>query len=113
MDFFMVLVGGLIAYVGLILAVFVFQRAKWRRNKGLGKKRWGFYPSTTALGNAFQTLQLFAQPEVRYVLQEKETDDVEKDDEDDPEHPERYLNRQLRRIRNGEEVGVLKIRKGR
>jgi hypothetical protein len=113
MDFFVKLVGGLTAYVGLILTIFWLQRARWRKHNRTGKKRRGFYPSTMMLGNAFQTLQLFAQPEVRYVLREKEAGDTDEAGDGDLDDEEIYFKRQLRRIRNGEEIGVLQVRNRR
>ncbi|HUZ05556.1 MAG TPA: hypothetical protein VMU62_09360 [Acidobacteriaceae bacterium] len=101
---------GLVIYVGLILLVLWVQRARWRRNKRLGKKYWGFYPSSASLGNAFQALQIMAQPEVQYVLEEKLTDKAEDDDDGGPEDPTEHLNRQLKKIRRGKKIDRLKVR---
>lgn len=69
----------------------------------------GFYPSTTELGNALHQLQRIAQPQVRYVLEEKLDEHEDEDDEAGPDDPAAHLKRQLRRIRNGEEVERLTI----
>ena len=54
--------------------------------------------------------QVFYRPSVEYVLEEKQEQDVEEDDQSDPETPEKYLDRQLRRIRRGEPVDQLTLR---
>jgi hypothetical protein len=46
---------------------------------------------------------------VRYVLQEKLSEDEELDDEGDADDPYARLERQLRRIRRGEPVGDLEV----
>jgi hypothetical protein len=51
-----------------------------------------------------------AEPEVRYVLEEKQQQDAEDDDEGDTDDPAKELQRRLRRIRNGEEIDRLRIR---
>ena len=82
--------------------VFVVLRLVWRL-----RGRVGFYPSGAALGNALQRLQVMAQPEVRYVIREKESEDVDEEDSGDPDPPRdpiAHLHRQARRIRRGEEV---------
>ena len=104
------ILSGLVIYVALILLVFWVQRARWRRNRRLGKKRWGFYPGTASLGNAFQTLQIMAQPEVKHILEEKLADEAEEDDEGGPEDPTEYLNHQLKRLRRGKRMDMLRVK---
>lgn len=69
----------------------------------------GFYPGTTELGNALHQLQRIAQPQVRYVLEEKLDEREDEDDEGGPDDPAAHLERQLRKIRNGEEVDRLRV----
>ncbi len=95
-----------------ILVHFLVRRALWRRRARRGK-RLGFYPSTVALGMAFQFMQVFTRPSVAYVLEEKQKQDAEEDDNGDPESPQarlRHFHRQLRRIRRGEPVDRLVLR---
>ena len=61
MDFDLLVMRGLYELTALFLCLFFYQRFRYRRNKRRGKSRWGFYPSTAALGNALQELQTMAQ----------------------------------------------------
>jgi hypothetical protein len=97
----------LIAFV--LLCVFYIRRAIWRTNKRQGKKRLGFYPTTFALGLAFQMVQIVYEHGPRHLIVEKLKEQAEEDDEGDPENPIKLLDKQLRRIRRGEEVDTLKI----
>ena len=54
------------------------------------------------MGNAFQRLQVFGQPQVRHVLEEKLDEEVEEDDSGEPDDPARHIRRQAMRIRRGE-----------
>lgn len=62
------------------------------------------------LGNALQTMHMFVDPGVRYVIAKKLEEPSEDDDEDDLADPAIHLERQLRRIRRGEQIGRLTIR---
>jgi len=97
----------------LILAHFLVRRALWRRRVRRGKGRVGYYPSTVTLGMALQFMQIFTRPSVAYVLEEKQKQEAEEDDNGDPESPQarlRHFHRQLRRIRRGERVDRLVLR---
>ena len=96
--------------IALILAHYVLRRAGWRRNKRLGKRNLGFYPSSFALGMALQFIQVFYRPSVDYVLEAKQDEDAEEDDEGDPESLTKQLDRQLKRIRRGEPIDRLVLR---
>jgi hypothetical protein len=110
---FRLLVAGLelgpFVFAGVLLCIFFLRRAVWRRNKRLRRKRWGFYPSTFALGIAFQMVQLFTEPGPKHVIAKKLEDLADEDGDGDPESPTKQLDRQLRKIRRGEEVGVLNV----
>jgi hypothetical protein len=95
---------GLAILLGCI--VFCWKRFRWRRRKRLGKRNPGFFPTFTSAGNALQTLQvqIMAQPQVQFVLEEKLDGEAEDEDEGEPADPEKHLHRQLRRIRRGERV---------
>jgi hypothetical protein len=93
-----------------ILAYYVLRRAVWRQGKRLGWKSLGYYPSSLALGMALQFMQVFHRPSTAYVLEARQNEDVEEDDEGDPENLRKQLHRQLRRIRRGEPVDQLVLR---
>jgi hypothetical protein len=93
----------------LCACVFFFQRTRWKYRKRRGKRNCGFYPTAASAGNALHALQIFAQPEVRYVLQEKLAEDEEQDDEGGSDDPYAWLERQLKQIRRGEPVGDLEV----
>ena len=62
------------------------------------------------MGCAFQILHKeFVQPEMAYVFEEQLEDEADEDDEGEEIDPEKYLMRQLRRVRNGEEVDVITV----
>jgi len=86
----------------LIACAFVFQRVRNR-----GQKRRDFYPSTYALGIAFQQIQQFVAPNTEYTIAEKLKEVAEEDGEGDSDDPARCLERQLRRIRRGERLETL------
>jgi hypothetical protein len=87
--------------------VFFARRYLWRRRRRAGTLRRGFYPSAAMLGNALHHLQAIAEPQMRYVVQERLDDHEEEDDDAGPKDPIRHLKRQLRKIRDGEEIDRL------
>ena len=93
----------------LVLAAcaFIYRRHRWKSSGRPGKKRRGFYPTTFALGIAFQQIQLFVAPNVEPTIAEKLKEEAEEDDEECPADPVRHLDRQLRRIRRGEQIDTL------
>jgi len=91
----------------MIFCAFFFQRYRWKRSRRLGKKRWGFYPSTYALGIAFQQIQLFVAPNAECPISEILKEQAEEDDDGGTQDPARHLERQLRRIRRGERIDTL------
>jgi hypothetical protein len=98
-----------LTFVVFVVCVFFFQRIRWKYRKRRGKQNLGFYPTVTSAGNALHALQAFVQPKVRYVLQEKLSEDEDLDDEGDKDDPYACLERQLRKIRRGEPVGDLEV----
>jgi hypothetical protein len=63
------------------------------------------------MGMAFlQNLWLFYQPSVANLLDEKESEDADEDDNGDPENLKKQLDRQLKKIRRGEPVDRLVLR---
>jgi hypothetical protein len=109
MTFDLMFLRAVFALATLFAFSFVLQRFYWKR-RGRGRKsKFGFYPSTQSLGNALQALQVMAQPQVRHVVEEKLQEEAEEDDEGDLNDPARRLEKQLRRIRNGERVDDLAV----
>jgi hypothetical protein len=85
----------------LFACIFYFQRARWHVNQRRRKKRWGYYPSSASVGNAFQEMQRLAQPRMAYVLQEKRNEKEDEDDQGEPKDPTERLKREMKRIRDG------------
>ncbi len=109
MNLNLLLLGTFLAVFTLFTLVFLLQRARYKHRKRRGKRTLGFYPSTAALGITLLGLQTIAQPDLIHALEQRQTEAAEDDDEGDPDDPTAQLNRQLKRIRNGEPVDTLKI----
>ena len=62
------------------------------------------------MGMMLLFMQVFVRPTLQYVLEEKQDDEVKEDDQGDPESITKQLNRQLKKIRRGEQVGDLVLR---
>jgi hypothetical protein len=99
---------GLVVFVFLAIGAFYIQRTLWRKNRRSGGKRFGFFPTYTSAGNAFQQLQMLAEPQTEHVIQEKAIDQAEEDDDGEPED-EVNLMQQLRQIRNGDRSSQLVV----
>lgn len=96
--------------LSVFYGVFLFRRVCWRRRNRRGKKAAGFYPTYASLGGAFLVLHKeFVQPEMAYVIEEQMDDEADEDDEGEEIDPEKFLMQQLRRVRNGEEVDVIRV----
>jgi hypothetical protein len=87
---------------------FYMQRIRCKRGKQKGRKRSGFCPGYSSLGNALQELQRLTRPSLEYVLEEKKKDEADQDDEGGPETMPN-LGRQLKKIRNGERLDRLTV----
>jgi hypothetical protein len=97
----------------LILAHYSLRRLLFRRGRRGKDGRTVYCPSSTGLGMAFQYMQVFTRPSVAYVLEEKQSQEVEEDDEGGPDPLAarmKHFHRQLRRIRRGDPVGRLILR---
>jgi hypothetical protein len=69
----------------------------------------GFYPTAAALSLALISLHTLAQPDLNHVLEQRQTEAEDEDENGDPDDPAAQLNRQLKRIRNGENIDTLKV----
>lgn len=96
--------------IGVIFVHYYVRRAVWKCKRRRGKESSHFCPSSSALGMALLFMQVFYRPSVEYVLEEKQDEDVDQDDEGDPESPAKHLSHQLRKIRRGEPVDRLVLR---
>ena len=109
MNFDLLLLGTFLAVFSLFTLVFLLQRARYKYRKRRGKKHLGFYPSTAALSITLLGLQTIVQPDLIHALEQRQTEAAEDDDEGDSDDPAAQLNRQLKRIRNGEPIDTLKV----
>lgn len=96
--------------IAVILFHYWLRRAVWKIRRRRGGRPQGFCPGTSALGMALLFTQMFLRPTLKHVLEERQEEAADGDDQGDPEGREDYLNRQLRRIRRGEAVGDLILR---
>jgi hypothetical protein len=103
---------GFIPFLAIIVILlhYSLRRFLWRRGKRLGKSNLGFYSTSFALGMALQFMQVYWRPSVSYVLEEKQDEEADEDDNGDPENLKKQLDRQLKRIRRGEPVDRLVLR---
>jgi hypothetical protein len=99
----------------VLMAITVAHYALWRfrvRRRGQQTRyRSKVYPLCLALGMAFlQFVRIFYQPDVAYLLEAKQEQDVDEDDSGDPESPAarlKHFHRQLRRIQRREPIDRL------
>jgi len=110
MDWIAGAIGGVISFFFLFTAfAFYFQRLRWKRNKRLGKKDLGFCPTFSYLGNALQRAQQLAQPQVKMMMQEEDAAEDSDDEEELAKNGIQHLHRQLKHIRNGDEIDKLTV----
>jgi hypothetical protein len=101
---------GSIPYLAIVLILghYFVRRANYQRRKK--KSVPGFYPSSAALGMVFLLTQMYYRPSIQHAVEARLVIDVEEDDQGDPETPAKQLDRQLKRIRRGEQVESLILR---
>jgi hypothetical protein len=93
-----------------LLVYYALLRARWRLNRWLGKKNPGFCPSSAALGMMLLFTQVYWRPSIDNVIEVKQDEDADEDDEGDPENLKKQLDRQLKMIRRGEPIDRLVLR---
>ncbi|MGA9071392.1 MAG: hypothetical protein WB424_14100 [Terracidiphilus sp.] len=103
---------GFIPFIAIIFILlhYFLRRYLWRRGRRLGRSSLGYYPTSFALGMALQFMQAYWKPSVEYVLQEKQREEADEDDNGDPENLKKQLDQQLKKIRRGEPVEQLVLR---
>jgi hypothetical protein len=101
---------GSIPYLAIvfILGHYFVRRANYRRRAR--RSIPGFYPSSAALGMVFLLTQMYYRPSIQHAVEARLVIDVEEDDQGDPETPAKQMDRQLKRIRRGEQVESLVLR---
>jgi hypothetical protein len=100
----------LLGLFAVALSHFVLMRAA-RLSRDSTKKRPRIPSYFIAAGFVFlQLLGKIYNPGAAFLLQAKCDEDADKDDQGDPESPEKQLSRQLRQIRRGEPVDGLVLR---
>jgi beta-lactamase regulating signal transducer with metallopeptidase domain len=110
LDFSSMLLASPFLAIAMILVHFFVRRSVWKWKKRLGWKHLGFCPSVAALGMVFLFAQAYSRPSLAHVIEAKQDEDVEEDDEGEPETVNKQLSRQLKRIRKGEVVDRLVLR---
>ena|SRR5580698_2491877 len=109
MDLDLILSGTFLTFFVLFAAVFLLQRLQHRRKKAANPNYRGFYPTTAALSLVLLSLHTLAQPDLHHALEQRQTEAEAEDENGDPDDPTAQLNHQLKRIRNGENIGVLRV----
>jgi hypothetical protein len=99
-----------LAILLVLAALRLLLRRNLPQNHPLNRKRRRFRFTGAAIGNALQTIHVFVDPGVRYLISERLEDASEDDSEEDPADPAIHFERQLRRIRRGEPIDRLTIR---
>ena len=65
--------------------------------------------SAAALSLVLLSLQTLAQPDLHHATEQRQTEADDEEENGDPDDPAAQLNRQLKRIRNGEPIETLKV----
>lgn len=96
----------------VILAYYYIVRVPLRRRRKTGRSKSRFSLSSPGLETVLLGLTLIYRPRIEYAVeaQHRQVEDADEDDNGDPDTPSRHLQRQLRRIRRGEEVETLSVR---
>lgn len=100
----------LLAILIMVAVLRLLLRRKLHQSSASKRKRGRFRFTGAAIGNALQTVHVFVDPGIRYVIAEQLEEPTEDDGEDDSADPAMHLERQLRRIRRGEQIERLTIR---
>jgi len=109
MDIDLIFIGALLAFLTFFTATFLLQRYRYRRRKAGDKNYRGFYPSAAVLSLAILSLQNLAQPDLHHLLEQRQLEAEDEENNSDPDDPSAQLTRQLKRIRNGEKIDTLRV----
>lgn len=109
MNLDLLLLSAFLAFFLLFTVVFLLQRFQYRRKKTANLNYRGFYPTTAALALTLLSLQTITQPDLNHSLEQRLAEPADEEDDGDPDDPTAQLERQLKRIRNGEPIDTLKV----
>ncbi len=103
--------------MSLVAIAAVFSRLKqliWKPRRTRIRRRFTIAAAGVAMGLAFLPFAAIYRPSLIEVAkaQIRQQEDVDEDDNGDPETPLKHLLSQLRRIRKGEKVETLFLRRG-
>ena len=113
MDLDLIIYAAFLALFSLFTAVFLLQRLRYRRKKAANPNHRGFYPSTAALALTLLSLQTLPQPDLHHSIEQRQTEADDEEENGDPDDPAAHINRQLKRIRNGQPTDTLKVPLGK
>jgi hypothetical protein len=94
----------------VLLVYYQRKRTTWKWNRQRGRQNPGFCPSSAALGTIFLFAQVFTRPSIAHVLEARQVEDADEDDDGDPDSPEKHLNSQLKKIRRALPIDGLILR---
>jgi hypothetical protein len=102
--------------MSLVAVVVVALRLKqriWKPRRPRERRRFAISAVNAAVGLAFLPFAAIYRPSLIEVAKAeiRQQEDVDEDDNGDPETPIKHLLRQLRRIRRGEKVETLFLRR--
>lgn len=103
--------------MSLVAIVVVFARLKqliWKPKRSRKRRRFAIAVASVAMGLTFLPFAAIYRPSLIEVAkaQIRQQEDVDEDDNGGPETPLKHLLSQLRRIRKGEKVETLFLRRG-
>ena len=101
--------GAFLASFALFTAVFLSPAPPIPPKKSRQSEPLGLFPTAAALSLALISLHTLPQPDLNHSLEQRQTEAEEQDENGDPDDPAAQLNRQLKRIRNGENIDTLKV----
>jgi hypothetical protein len=96
--------------IAVILLHYFLRRTAWKLRRRRGENSLGFCPSAAALGMALLFTQIFLRPSLQHVIEQRQEENGDEDDQGDPEGGEKDLDRQLKRIRRSETIADLILR---
>jgi hypothetical protein len=87
----------------IVLATLFIFRYRFRK-PATSKRKKRLRLAGAFIGNALVPLHALIHPHTKYLLAERLDDHAEEEQEADPTDPAQHLQRQLKKIRNGEEL---------
>jgi hypothetical protein len=99
--------------VGIAVFLLRLKRLIWKPKRPSRRRHFRILAAKAALGMAFLPFAAIYRPRMIEIAkaQIQQQEDADEDDNGDPDTPARHLLRQLRRIRRGEEVDRLILKR--